>query len=154
MSFNPLPWILYYFWYFRYGRHKQKHIIILYGAKKMATAILMDDQHETLSLALIDDAGNPVGALPSGVSVAWAVKENGVDASNNPLPSPPVTLAPSADTLSCAMQATGELATGAVISAAATLPPSTTPEEADLTVNVVVSAATGFSIEPGTPTHN
>jgi hypothetical protein len=43
---------------------------------------------------------------------------------------------------------------GVVISATATLPPATTPEEADLTVNVVVSAATGFSIVPGTPVHN
>jgi hypothetical protein len=52
------------------------------------------------------------------------------------------------------MKATGMLATGVVISAIATLPPATTPEEADLTVNVVTSPATGFSIVPGTPEHN
>jgi hypothetical protein len=113
----------------------------------MTTAILMDDQNENLSLALIDDAGNPVGALPPGVTVAWAIK-------SDPNSSPSVMLTPSADTLSCNMKATGMLATGVVISAIATLPPSTTPEEADLTVNVVTSPATGFSIVPGTPSHN
>lgn len=114
----------------------------------MATAaILMDDQHETLTLALTDDVGNPVGSLPSGVTVAWTIK-------SDPNPTPSVALTPSADTLSCAMQATGMLATGVIISATATLPPSSTATEADLTVNVVGSAATGFSIEPGTPAHN
>ena len=114
----------------------------------------MDDQHETLSLALVDDAGNPVGSLPTGILVSWAVKSNGMDAAGAALASPPVTLTPSTDTLSCAMQATGELATGTVISASAILTPNSTPEEADLTVNVVTSPATGFSIEPGTPAHN
>lgn len=113
----------------------------------MAVAILMDDQNETLTLALTDDVGNPVGALPAGVTAAWAIK-------TDPNPSPSITLTPSADTQSCAMKATGMLATGVVVSATATLPPATTPTEADMTLNVVTSAATGFSIEAGTPVHN
>jgi hypothetical protein len=113
----------------------------------MSTAILMDDQHETLSLALTDDVGNPVSSLPSGVTVAWAVK-------TDPNPTPSVKLTPSADTQSCAMEATGLLATGVVISATTTLPPATTSVEADLVVDVVVSAATGLAIVPGTPSHN
>jgi hypothetical protein len=152
---NPwAAWLAYLIWWIQYGRREQRHTAIKYGGKVVATAILMDDQNENLTLALVDDAGNPVGALPPGVTVAWAVKANGVDASNNPLASAPVALTPSADTLSCNMKAAGMLATGTVISAVATLPPATTPEEADLTVNVVVSAATGFSIVPGTPAHN
>ena len=142
-----LQWIQYHLWWIRFGWKKQKHIIVLYGGKKVATAILMDDENENLSLALVDDAGNPVGSLPAGVTVAWAIK-------SDPNPSPSVVLTPSADTLSCNMKATGMLAAGVVISATATLPPATTPEEADLTVNVVTSPATGFSIVPGTPTHN
>jgi hypothetical protein len=144
-----LSWWQYIIWWIQYGRIQRRHTAILFGENRrvMTTAILMDDQNENLSLALVDDAGNPVGALPPGVTVTWAIK-------SDPNSSPSVMLTPSADTLSCNMKATGMLATGVVISAIATLPPATTPEEADLTVNVVVSAATGFSIVPGTPSHN
>jgi hypothetical protein len=144
-----VSWWQYIIWWIQYGRIQRRHTAILFGGNRrvMTTAILMDDQNENLSLALVDDAGNPVGALPPGVTVTWAIK-------SDPNSSPSVMLTPSADTLSCNMKATGMLATGVVISAIATLPPATTPEEADLTVNVVTSPATGFSIVPGTPEHN
>jgi len=109
--------------------------------------ILFDDQNEMLGISLVDDMGQPVGSLPPGVGVSWAIK-------TDPNPAPSVTLTPSADTMNCKIQATGILAKGVVISAMAILPPATVATEADETFDIDPSAAVGFRITVSTPVHN
>lgn len=111
----------------------------------MADFVLQDDQNVELTLQLTDDAGNIVGALPAGVTVAWATAND---------PDSALAITPSADTLSCNVKATGKLATGAQVTATATLPPATAPVTAVLAIDVVTSPATGFGIVPGAPAHN
>lgn len=104
----------------------------------MATFVLMDDQHVELTIAAVDDAGNPttLTSVPT-----WAVSDDTV-----------LTVTPSADGMSADLVAVGKLGSSQV-SVSAVIDADHPPISGTLDVNVVASGAVSITITPGTPAH-
>lgn len=102
----------------------------------MATLTLTDIQHDSLSIAAVDAAGNPT-TLPAG-SVTWG--------SSNPAVA---AVTPSADGMSADVAAVGPLGTAQVTVSVAV--DANTTLTGSLDVTVVASAAATIQISAGTP---
>lgn len=123
--------------------------MLIGGQKIMGIAIVHDADHETLSVLPTDDAGQPTGPLDPTIVVTWAIV---TDPSATP---PSVSLTPNTtDHQTAVLMQLGQLVTGVVISASATLPPATTATTVTETFNVVAGPASTFAIEVSAETHN
>jgi hypothetical protein len=121
-------------------------------AKKVAAAVsdfvLTDIQQLPLSLTETDEAGNPVGTIPSGTTAVWT--------SSNPaiLTVAPVATDPTG--LTALVVTVGPLTvpgSPVQINVAVTLPGAASAINGTLPIDVIASAASSVAILPGTPTN-
>jgi hypothetical protein len=104
----------------------------------MTPFILLDDQVVTAQVSFVDDEGNPAVA-PAGAVPAWAAAD----------PDGTLSLAPSADGLSCVIKATGKL----TVTQAAQVSVTAGALSGSVQIQVNASAAAALAIGLGTPAH-